>query len=609
MSESPRHLTDLWRRVRAQLPFLPRALALVWQAARRWTLVWLALLLVQGLLPIATVFFTRALVDSVVAAAGAGGDWPALRTPLLYAAAMVGLLLASELLRAFTRWVRAAQAELVRDHISDRIHERAAAADLAFFESPAYFDRLHRARVDAYDRPIALVESLGSLAQNGITLLAMAAVLIPFGWWIPLVLLASTLPALWVVARNARRQHAARQRTTADERRAWYYDALLADRFDAAELRLFALTRHFRSAYQTLRARLRRIRLELIRREAVGEVGAGLLALAAMGGAMLWMVLRAAQGAVSLGDLAMFYQAFNQGQRLMRTLLETVGQIYGNILFLGDLFEYLAIQPRITDPEQPREPPAALARAIAFRGVCFRYPGTDHEVLRDFDLEVPAGQVVALLGVNGSGKTTAFKLLCRFYDPDAGRIELDGCDLRELRLRDLRRMISVLFQDPTRYYETVHENIGFGDLEGQPDREQIARAAQAAGAADLIARQPAGYDTLLGHWFEDGVELSGGEWGRIALARAFVRQAPIVLLDEPTASMDAWATAAWFDRFRALVQGRTAMVITHRLSTARRADRIAVLEGGRVVEAGTHDELLVRNGAYARAWRAETGEG
>ncbi|MBN2357882.1 MAG: ABC transporter ATP-binding protein [Deltaproteobacteria bacterium] len=609
MSAQPGQLTTTLRHAVSQLPFLPRAFGLVWRAARRWTALWLALLLIQGLLPVATVYLTRAVVDGLIAAAKAGGDWQSLRGPLLCAAIMVALLLAGELLRALARWARTAQSDLVQDHVSDLIHERAAAADLAFYESPDYYDRLHRARADAYDRPTALVESLGSLAQNGITLVAMAAVLIPFGWWIPLALLVSTLPALAVVVRNAQRQHRSRHQHTADERRAWYYDALLTDRDSAAELRLFDLTRHFRSAFQALRSRLRLVRLALIRQEAVGEVSAGLFALAVMGGTMLWMVLRAARGAVTLGDLAMFYQAFNQGQRLMRTLLETVGQIYGNSLFLGNLFEFLSIRPQIADPPQPRPALSTVERAIVFRGVSFRYPGADQDVLRGFDLEVTAGQVVALLGANGSGKTTAFKLLCRFYDPDAGSIELDGCDLRQFKLRDVRRMVSVMFQEPAQFYETVRDNIGFGDLERQPAPAEVEAAARAAGADDLIARLGHGYDTLLGTWLKDGAELSVGEWRRIALARAFLRRAPIVLLDEPTASMDAWATAAWFDRFRELTRGRTAIVITHRLSTARRADTIAVLEGGRIVERGGHSDLVARDGPYARAWRAETGRG
>jgi ATP-binding cassette subfamily B protein len=592
------------RNALAQLTYLPRALALVWAAARGWAAAWVSLLLAQGLLPVATVYLTRLLVDGLVAARGAGGAGPHLAPLLLVAGLMAGVVLLGEALRSAAGWVRTAQAERVRDHISDLIHRQSVAADLAFYESPEYHDRLHRARDEAGFRPLALVEGLGQLLQNGVTLLAMGAVLLQFGFWLPLALLGSTLPAFGVVLHYGVQQHRWRQRTTADERRTWYYSWLLTGGDAAAELRLFGLGDLFRALYRAVRRRLRDERVRLARQEAVAELTAAALALLVTGGAMAWVVWQALQGLVTLGGLALFYQAFEQGQRLMRSLLEGVGQVYTNSLFLGNLFEFLALEPRVTDPPRPAAAPPALERGVCFRQVSFRYPGSQRLALDDFNLTIPAGQVVALVGPNGAGKSTLIKLLCRLYDPDAGRIELDGTDLRDLEVARLRRLITVLFQQPVHYSATVAENIGLGGL-APAGRAEVEAAARAAGADEPVARLPGGYDTLLGKWFEGGTELSAGEWQRLALARAFLRQAPLLLLDEPTSAMDSWAEAEWHERFRRLAAGRTVLIITHRFTTAMRADIIHVMAGGRVVESGSHPELLARGGPYARSWAAQ----
>ena len=599
-------LAQPFDRLRTSLPYLPRAFVLVWAAARRWTIAWAVLLLVQGLLPVATVYLTRTLVDSLVAALDAG-DWASLRPTLLLVALMAAILLLMEVLRSLTGWVRTAQSELVRDHISGLIHARAMALDLAFYETPEYYDCLHRARVDAINRPVALLENVGSLVQNGITLMAMAAVLVSFGPWLPVVLLVSTLPALYVVARYTLRFHRWRVRNTAAVRRTRYYDWLLTLRQAAAELRLFALGGHFQAAFQRLRKRLRTERVALARDQALAELAAGGIGLLTMGCAMAWIVWRAVQGLVTLGDLALFYQAFAQGQRLMRSLLGNIGEVYRNIMFLENLFEFLALEPQVVDPPQPTPAPALLQDGICFKGICFRYPGSQRLALEDFALKIPAGQIVALVGSNGAGKSTVIKLLCRFYDPESGRVTLDGNDLRDLSLDGLRRQITVLFQEPVHYHTTAAENIALGDQAASPGRPEIEAAAHAAGADVPISRLPQEYETVLGKWF-GGAELSVGEWQRVALARAFLRRASIIVLDEPTSMMDSWAEADWLARFRALAAGRTAIIITHRFTTAMQADVIHVMESGRIIEFGSHAELLALGGRYARSWTMQMQE-
>jgi ATP-binding cassette, subfamily B, bacterial len=595
------------RNAAAEWKRLPDALKLAWEASPFWTAVWAALLVVQGLLPVSSVYLTRPLVNRVMAAIRAGGSWQTVRPALLTGVLIGGIALVSELLRSALVWVRTHQSELAQDHITGLIHGKSAEVDLAFYDSPEFYDRLHRARSEASYRPVQLLESLSGVLQNSVTLAAMLAVLIPFGLWLPLALLGGTLPALFVVLHYTVRQHEFSVRTTPDERRTWYNDWLLTSHETASELRLFALGTRFRTAYEVLRARLRGEKLKLTQSQAAGEFAAGAIAVLVGGGCTLWMGWQAVRGLIDLGKLAMFYAAFQQGLGLMRSLLQNLGQLYYSSLFLGNLFEFLELKPAVVDPRVPRPVPAALRDGIRFCSVGFRYPGSPAPALTGFNLTIPAGRIVSFVGPNGSGKSTFVKLLCRLYDPTEGSIEMDGVDLREFPIDELRRRITVLFQEPVRYNATAAENIGMGSPGAAP--EAIEAAARAAGADAIVDRLPLSYQSPLGKMFLEGAELSTGEWQRMALARAFLRSAPILILDEPTSAMDPWAEAEWLDRFRAIAGGRTAILITHRLTTAMRADEIHVISGGRVAESGRHEDLLARGGLYARSWAREARQG
>ena len=598
-----RQIKALVKELKAQLPYLPRAFALVYKAAGWLMIAWLVLLLVQGLLPVAMVYLTKVLVDGVARVINEGSGWQGLVLLIPAGVAMAFVLVAMEALQSVARTLQTAQSEKIQDSVHELIHEQAMRLDMSFYDNPDYYDQLHRARIDALSRPAALIANAGALLQSFVTLVAMAGVLLTFGIWLPLLLLASTLPALWVVLRHTIRFHHWRVHNTTAMRKINYYDMMLTWREAAAEMRLFNLGSHFRRLFTDLRTKLRNERVQLARDEAIATAGASLTGLVSMAAALVWMGYRAAGGFLSLGDLALFVQAFFQGQRMMRSLLGNAGEIYRNVMFLENLFEFLALSPKIVGPAQPSSF-SGLQGGIEFQDVTFRYYGSETKALDHFSLSIPAGRITALVGENGAGKTTLIKLLCRFYDPCAGRILLDRTDIRELSAHQWHRRITVLFQEPVRFHDTVFNNIAFGDIDRPAQAEEIAAAAQAAGADELISRLPGNYRTILGKWF-GGAELSSGQWQRLALARAFLREAEFIILDEPTSFMDSWAEADWLERFRELAAGRTVLMITHRFTTAMQADVIHVMERGRVIESGSHEELLVAGGRYAASWRRQ----
>jgi ATP-binding cassette subfamily B protein len=574
-----------------------------------WMVAWLTLLAVQGALPVAVVYVTRQVVDFLVGVVKNNVAFDGIKNyEFVFPLVVLGALLVGEqILRTAVQWVRTIQSERIQDFMTGLIHDQALAADLSFYDSPDYYDRLHRAQTDAKSRPLMLLEGMGSLGQNSLTLAGMALLLVSYSPWIPFLLLFGALPALWVALRYAVRSNNWRLRNTVEERRCHYFDWILTMREAAPELRLFALGGHYRDAYQRLRVRLRGEKVALEKGQLCAELGAGTVALLTTGLAMLWMVFRAIAGRATVGDIVLFYQAFSHGQRLMATLLRNTGEIYRNMLFLENLFELLSVAPRVRDPLSPAPVPV-INEGVRFEDIDFHYPESGRQILQGFNLSLKAGEIAAIVGENGEGKTTLIKLLCRFYDPGKGRITIDGFDLRNLRQVEWRRQITVLFQEPMRYHVTAAENIAHGDLVTTPGQGDIEAAARFSGAHELIMRLPEGYDTVLGRWF-GGVELSTGEWQRVALARAFLRKSRLIILDEPTSMLDAWAESQWFDRFRAFAAGCTVLIISHRLTTTMQADVIHVMRSGRVIESGTHAELLRQNGRYREAWEGQKQKG
>jgi ATP-binding cassette subfamily B protein len=598
-----------------------RVFSLVWGASRPLTLILATVTILAGLIPAAQAYTAKLLINAVVRAilihSTHAVDATALNVPLLFlsirlpllpiltvviilAALQFAITAISSLLSTLTNISQQLLQERVAIQVQTLIMEHAAGLDLSYFEDAHSYDVLQQAQREATSRPVQMVSGTFGLIRTLLTFLTMVALLLGLNPWLALVALVSPIPLFISDARYGWWGYAVARRNSPIRRRMLYLLTLLTTDTYAKEVKLFTLGNHFLRQFQTLAKGYYEDQRALVTRRYLAGYAWGALSLIASSGTYLYVAVQAVNGRLSLGDLTLFTQAATSVQTSLQSILSGLSSTYEHNLYLSSLFELLDEKPRIVVSDHPAPVPAPLAGHIEFDDVSFSYEGSDRNAVQNISFTIEPGETVAIVGRNGAGKTTLIKLLSRLYDPVQGQVRIDGRDIRDYDPDELRKQMGVLYQDFATYQTTARENIGFGRVEQLENAPAMMRATEEGGATELIQRLPSGYDTMLGKWFDEGYNLSGGEWQKVALSRAFMRDARVLILDEPTAALDAQAEFELFQRLRSLTEGRTAIFISHRFSSVRLADRILVLDQGHLVESGSHDELMAQGGRYAK---------
>ncbi|MHB8598992.1 MAG: ABC transporter ATP-binding protein [Ktedonobacteraceae bacterium] len=586
---------------------LPRVLRLVWSTQAFYTATMFVLSILQGLMPAATVLITRWLIDSVVY----GITHHTISPILLPVSFQLAAGLVSNLLSTFSNTSQQLLQELVSNRTQLLILEKANTLDLAFFENAEFYDKLRNASDQSTYQPVTMVSQTFGLLQTLVTLLSMIVILLQLAWWLAIIALIVPIPSFIASSRYGWRGYQLMRRQSPERRLMAYFNQVMTtDRYNK-EIKLFDLGRFFIERFRDLAVKFYEEKKSvLLRRYMTGFLWTSITVIA-NAGIYFYVALQTVLGRISLGGLTLYTQTAIQTGQNFQSFLNGVSSTYENNLYVNTLFEFLEYEPKLVSPENPQPIEVAAETKgleIAFRDVSFTYPDKDPETqaaLRKVSFTIQAGEAIALVGYNGAGKTTIVKLLTRLYDPDEGEILIGGRNIKEYDLKELREHVGVIFQDYVTYYMSARENIGVGRIADVENQSMVVSAAQKSGANAVIEGLNEGYDTMLGRWFQKGTQLSGGEWQKVALARAFMRDAGILILDEPTSSLDAQAEYDVFAKFRVLTHGKTAIFISHRFSTVRLADRILVLEHGGIIESGSHSQLMELDGRYAELFNLQ----
>jgi ATP-binding cassette, subfamily B, bacterial len=591
-------------KMREKIKLFRKSIVLVWRSAPGWTLANIIISVIKSFLPLLLVWLLKGVIDGITFAASAKPGTPIVNVlwPIL---ALVIIWFFDEASGDFASYIRKKQSLRLEVYMYGLLHSKAIKLDLINFEKPEYFDCLSRASKEAPWRPNSILNNLVAMFRGLLSLLLMAGLIFTLNWTLAALLIVANLPGIWLRLHYARVLYNFQRQQTPEARKSAYFNWLLTGDRPSRELRLFGLGNYFMDLFRKSFLKQKEEELNIIRKRTLIELISNLFKATALLITLLFISRQTITGRLSLGQMAMFLLAFRQGMVYIKDLFSSLAGLYEDSLFIGDTFEFLNLKETVTAKEPVTEP-SPLKKNIILENLSFTYPGNTQKTIDNISLEIKKGEIIALVGANGAGKSTLVRLLCRLYDPDSGSVFIDENNIRNIDPEAYRKMFSVVFQDFMLYNLTAGENIRMGNIAEEKPEIKINKAAVSTGVDDLINSLPKRYDTVIGNLFDDSRELSWGEWQKIALARALFRDAPVLILDEPSSALDAETEYDIFSRFREIVKDRTSILISHRFTNVSLADRIIVLEKGAIAETGTHDELMKSGGIYFEMYNKQS---